>query len=146
MPIYGKPTFCAASAIGPTGNPTTPNMYSTPCSFRLFASRSAPLISAIDSLLSFELVSDPACRKSERPHITHLSPAGKRAFRQAALRLCLVPAIFPETSRMLFDDRQPQESRRGTPRTLETPRSGPHRVARAGAGRGAAARDRERPD
>src|SRR4051812_48010736 len=71
-------------------------MYSTPCSFRLFASRSAPLISAIDSLLSFELVSDPACRKSERPHITHLWPAGKRAFRQAALHGRLGPAIFPE--------------------------------------------------
>src|SRR5947209_3394206 len=52
MPIYGSPTFCAASAIGPTGNPTTPNMYWTPWSFRLFASKSAPLISAIFSLLS----------------------------------------------------------------------------------------------
>src|SRR5439155_24311524 len=47
--------FCAASAIGPTGNPTTPNMYWTPCSFRLFASKSAPLISAIS--LSCQLLS-----------------------------------------------------------------------------------------
>src|SRR3954451_21931132 len=85
MPIYGSPTFCAASAIGPTGNPTTPNMYSTPCSLRLLASKSAPLISAIISLLSFELVSDPACRKSEPAHITHLwrpgSSRGGTSFR-----------------------------------------------------------------
>src|SRR5260370_24496203 len=47
MPIEGRPTFWGASAIGPTGNPTTPKMYCTPCSFRLFASKSAPLISAI---------------------------------------------------------------------------------------------------
>src|SRR3954447_16758666 len=107
MPIYGKPTFCAASAIGPTGNPTTPNMYSTPWSFKLFASRSAPLISAIDSLLSFELVSDPACRKSERLHITHLWLTSKRAFPLAALHSRLAPVILPETSRMLFDDRSP---------------------------------------
>src|SRR3954452_4863220 len=126
MPIYGRPTFCAASAIGPTGNPTTPNMYSTPCSFRLLASRSAPLISAIDSLLSFELVSDPACRKSERPHITHLWGAGKRAFRRGALHSRLAPVIFPEISRMLSDDRCPEESRRETPQTPDKPRSGPH--------------------
>src|ERR1700733_8252062 len=42
------PAFCAASASGPTGNPTTPNMNCTPCSLRLFASKSAPLISAMD--------------------------------------------------------------------------------------------------
>src|SRR4051812_44119051 len=120
-------------------------MYSTPCSFRLFASRSAPLISAIDSLLSFELVSDPACRKSERPHITHLWLTSKRAFRRAALHSRFAPVIFPETFRMLLDGRRPQESRRGTPQTPEKPRSGPYRIARAGAGRGATARDCERP-
>src|SRR5579872_5115051 len=48
MPIYGRPALCAASASGPTENPTTPNIYCTPCSTRLFASRSAPLISAMD--------------------------------------------------------------------------------------------------
>src|SRR3954452_5649863 len=122
MPIYGRPTFCAASAIGPTGNPTTPNMYSTPCSFRLLASRSAPLISAIDSLLSFELVSDPACRKSERPHITHLWLTSKRAFRRAALHSRLAPVIFPETFWILFVDRGPQESRRGTSQAPKEPR------------------------
>src|SRR5262245_58535355 len=46
------PSFCAATAIGPTGNPTIPNMYLTPCCLRLLAIRVAPSTSAISSLLS----------------------------------------------------------------------------------------------
>ena len=97
----GQPSAPPRRSARP-GNPTTPNMYSTPCSFRLFASRSAPLISAIISLLSFELVSDPACRKSERAHITHLWRPGSsrggtsfRHMRAVSLRFpgcdCAVP-------------------------------------------------------
>src|SRR5690242_16896115 len=36
------PSFCAAAAIGPTGNPTIPNMWSMPCCLRLRAIRVAP--------------------------------------------------------------------------------------------------------
>src|SRR5205085_561691 len=64
-------------------------MYSTPCSLRLFASRSAPLISAILSLLSVlsdtmgggrrpvgDARSGPMIEECLRRQITHLSPAG----------------------------------------------------------------------
>src|SRR6185295_18062877 len=36
------PSFCAAAAIGPTGNPTIPNRWSMPCCLRLRAIRVAP--------------------------------------------------------------------------------------------------------
>src|ERR1044071_4960819 len=46
------PSFCAAAASGCTGNPTIPNMYSTPCFLRLRATSVAPSTSAMRSLLS----------------------------------------------------------------------------------------------
>src|SRR5688572_5414566 len=50
MPTYVIPSFCAAAAIGCTGNPTIPNMYCTPCFLRLLATSVAPSTSAIGSL------------------------------------------------------------------------------------------------
>src|ERR671925_1897918 len=52
MPTYVIPSFCAATAIGPTGNPTIPNMNSTPCFLRLRATSVAPSTSLMSGLLS----------------------------------------------------------------------------------------------
>src|SRR6185295_18208346 len=52
IPTYVIPSFCAAVAIGPTGNPTMPNMNWTPCRLRLLATRVAPSTSAMSFLLS----------------------------------------------------------------------------------------------
>src|SRR6266850_1240283 len=52
MPTYVIPSFCAAAAIGCTGNPTIPNMNWTPCFLRFLATRVAPSTSAMSSLLS----------------------------------------------------------------------------------------------
>src|ERR1700677_2497307 len=60
------PAFCAASASGPTGKPTTPNINCTPCSFRLFASKSAPVISAMFPPVIRRPRLDPVTKKSER--------------------------------------------------------------------------------
>src|SRR5438552_18039697 len=46
------PSFCAAVAIGPTGNPTIPNMNWTPCFLRFLATSVAPSTSAMNSSLS----------------------------------------------------------------------------------------------
>src|SRR6059036_3681962 len=46
------PSFCAAAAIGWTGNPTIPNMNWTPCRLRFLATKVAPSTSAMSSLLS----------------------------------------------------------------------------------------------
>src|SRR4029078_12526997 len=46
------PSCCAATAIGPTGNPTMPNMYCTTCFLRFRATSVAPSISAMSLLLS----------------------------------------------------------------------------------------------
>src|SRR5438067_5824696 len=46
------PSFCAAAAIGPTGNPTMPNMNLTPCCLRLLATKVAPSTSLMSDLLS----------------------------------------------------------------------------------------------
>src|SRR5512144_1282535 len=42
MPTYVMPSCCAAVAIGPTGNPTIPNMNWTPCRLRFLATKVAP--------------------------------------------------------------------------------------------------------
>src|SRR5713101_4042004 len=47
-----SPSFCAAAAIGFTGNPTIPNMNLTPCRLRLLATKVAPSTSLMRSLLS----------------------------------------------------------------------------------------------
>src|SRR5258705_6770598 len=49
MPIYATPSFCAAAAIGPTGNPTTPKRWFMPCCLRLLAINVAPSTSLIVS-------------------------------------------------------------------------------------------------
>jgi hypothetical protein len=45
--MYVMPSRCAAKAIGTTGTPTMPNMYSTPCCLRLRAISVAPSTLAI---------------------------------------------------------------------------------------------------
>src|SRR5881628_1715864 len=56
------PSFCAAAAIGPTGNPTIPNMNLTPCCLRLLATKVAPSTSLMSALLS-----EPDHRRGEAP-------------------------------------------------------------------------------
>src|SRR5215469_18823641 len=51
MPIYATPSFCAAAAIGPTGNPTTPKRWFMPCCLRLLAINVAPSTSDMLFLL-----------------------------------------------------------------------------------------------
>src|SRR6516162_4748975 len=51
MPIEATPSFCAAAAIGPTGNPTTPKRWFMPCCLRLLATNVAPSTSAMLFLL-----------------------------------------------------------------------------------------------
>src|SRR5580704_13285385 len=85
--MYGRPTFCAASASGPTGNPTTPNMYCTPCSLRLFASKSAPLISANVSSCEMGAVLQARLPNDVQAEITHLWRAGKWACPAASFAL-----------------------------------------------------------
>src|SRR2546427_905738 len=56
------PSFCAAAAIGLTGNPTIPNMNLTLCCLRLLATKVAPSTSLMSALLS-----EPDHRREEAP-------------------------------------------------------------------------------
>src|SRR5439155_11605467 len=53
-------SFCAAEAIGPTGNPTIPNMNYTPCRLRLLATKVAPSTSlmSVPSYLNGRTLND----------------------------------------------------------------------------------------
>ena len=83
------PSFCAAAAIGCTGNPTMPNMYSTPCFLRFLATNVAPSTSAMSSLLSecggfgvpAALVAGAGCRPAAPPVQRRVAAASSRRVR-----------------------------------------------------------------
>src|ERR1700761_7308494 len=84
MPMYATPSFCAAAAIGPTGNPTTPKRWFMPCCLRLLAIKVAPSTSLMLFLLLGRADAD-RCRQVRGPknsegQITHLWHGRKRGY------------------------------------------------------------------
>src|SRR6059036_2414220 len=93
------PSFCAAAAIGCTGNPTIPNMNLTPCRLRLLATKVAPSTSAMSSILSAWVVVRAHPLHADRP------ARGSRQVRSRSPEPESSPRIAP--SKML-----PSENRR----------------------------------
>src|SRR6202030_4402020 len=66
---------CAAAAIGPTGNPTTPNKWSMPCCLRLPAIKVAPSTSLMLFLLLDTAAADRCARCRQGPGPKKSPPA-----------------------------------------------------------------------
>src|SRR6266568_5975948 len=103
------PSCCAAAAIGPTGNPTTPNKWSMPCCFRLLAIKVAPSTSLMLFLLLDRADADRCRRCRQGPGAEEVSARTLRIYGRvgkglsragSAIQLwperALVPAVGPQ--------------------------------------------------